>query len=133
MATEEIVHALGDQEWLDNVATPLQESIRALFESAGRGGRATKKFLHGSALGHPLHPALVELPVGAWTLAAIFDAIELADGDDRGKIADRAVLVGLLGAVGAAVTGLTDWSETDGRARRIGITHGAMNITATAL
>jgi nitrite reductase/ring-hydroxylating ferredoxin subunit/uncharacterized membrane protein len=133
MGAEQIARVVGDQEWLDGVATPLQETIRRLFEAAGSGGRAAKNFLHGSALGHPLHPALIELPVGAWTLAAIFDAIELAGGGPRGKIADTAIRVGLLGAIGAAVAGITDWSETDGRAKRIGITHGVMNVTATGL
>jgi len=133
MGAEQIARVLGDQKWLDEVATPVQEAIRKLFESAGRGGREAKKFLHGSALGHPLHPALVELPVGAWTLAAIFDAIELAGGGQRGKIADQAIGVGVIGALGAALAGAADWSETDGRAKRIGLTHGAMNVTATGL
>jgi nitrite reductase/ring-hydroxylating ferredoxin subunit/uncharacterized membrane protein len=133
MGAEHIARVLGDQAWLDGVATPLQEAIRKLFDSAGSGGRAAKKFLHGSALGHPLHPALIELPVGAWTLAAIFDALELAGRGQGGKIADRAIGVGVLGALGAAVAGITDWSETDERAKRIGLTHGVMNVTATGL
>lgn len=133
MGAEQIARALGDQEWLDGVATPVQEAVRKLFESAGRGGQAAKDFLHGSALGHPLHPALIELPVGAWTLAAIFDAIELAGGGSRGKVADKAIGVGVIGALGAAVAGITDWSETDGRAKRIGLTHGVMNVAATGL
>jgi nitrite reductase/ring-hydroxylating ferredoxin subunit len=41
--------------------------------------------------------------------------------------------VGLVGALGAAVTGLTDWSETDGSARRTGLVHGLLNIAATTL
>ena len=44
-----------------------------------------------------------------------------------------AIGIGLLGAAGAAVTGLTDWSETDGRARREGLLHRLLNIAATAL
>lgn len=40
---------------------------------------------------------------------------------------------GLAGAVGSAITGLTDWSETDRRAKRIGLLHGLLNVTATAL
>lgn len=132
MGTEQIARSVGNQEWLDGLAEPAQKAIRNLFESAGRGGQEVKKFLHGSALGHPLHPALIELPVGAWTLAAIFDAIELAGGQ-RGKVADQAIRVGLFGAVGAALAGITDWSETDGRAKRIGLTHGALNVTATGL
>ena len=132
MGAEQIARTVGDQEWLDGVATPVQEAIRKAFESAGRGGREIKKLLHGSALGHPLHPALIDLPLGAWTLAAIFDAMEVAGGE-RGRIADTAIRVGILGAVAAAVAGITDWSETDGRAKRIGLTHGVMNLAATGL
>jgi nitrite reductase/ring-hydroxylating ferredoxin subunit/uncharacterized membrane protein len=133
MPVERVVRTLGDQESLDAVATPLQEAIRSLFASAGDVGREAKNFLHGSALGHPLHPALIELPVGAWTLAAILDALELAGlRRDRG-FADTAIKIGLVGAVGAAVAGAADWSETDGRAKRIGLAHGVMNLTATGL
>ncbi|MGN6186310.1 MAG: DUF2231 domain-containing protein [Thermoanaerobaculia bacterium] len=133
MGAEQIARVLGEQQWLDGVATPIQEAIRKGFDSAGAGGRAAKNFLHGSALGHPLHPALVELPIGAWTLAAIFDSIEVAGGGRRTRIADQAIAVGVLGALGSAVAGITDWSETDGRAKRIGLTHGVLNVTATAL
>ena len=133
MGTETIVRAVGDQEWLDGIATPAQTAVRQLFDSAGSGGAEVKKFLHGSALGHPLHPALIDLPLGAWTLAAIFDGLELAQGSKRGGAADTAIAIGLLGAVAAAVTGVTDWSETDGRAKRIGLAHGLLNLSATSL
>jgi nitrite reductase/ring-hydroxylating ferredoxin subunit/uncharacterized membrane protein len=133
MLVEELVRTLGDQESLDPLATPLQETIRSLFASAGVAGRQAKNFLHGSALGHPLHPALIELPVGAWTLAAILDALELAGLRRNRGFADTAIKIGLAGAIGAAVAGATDWSETDGRAKRIGLAHGVMNLTATGL
>ena len=133
MAAEQLVRALGDQESLDPLATPLQEAIRSLFESAGAAGREAKKFLHGSALGHPLHPALIDLPLGSWTLAAILDALELAGVRRNRGFADTAIKIGLFGALGAAVAGAVDWSETDGRAKRIGLAHGVLNLTATAL
>jgi len=127
MGTTDVVRAIGDQEWMDAAATPLQELLRKLFRGE------LKDFLHGKALGHPLHPALIDLPLGAWSLAAIFDGIELARGGNKGRAADTAIKIGLAGAVGAAVAGLTDWSETDGRAKRIGLTHGVLNLTATGL
>lgn len=133
MGAEQIARTVGEQQWLDGIATPLQEIVHKLFESAGEAGRGAKNFLHGSALGHPLHPALIEIPLGAWTLATIFDAIEVAGGDENGGIADKAIAVGLIAAVGAAASGLTDWSETDAAAKRIGITHGLMNVAATGL
>jgi nitrite reductase/ring-hydroxylating ferredoxin subunit/uncharacterized membrane protein len=133
MLTERLVRTLGDQESLDAVATPLQEAIRSLFDSAGSAGREVKNFLHGKALGHPLHPALIDLPLGAWTLAAILDSLQLAGLRRDLGFADTAIKIGLVGAVGAAIAGATDWSETDGRAKRIGLTHGVLNLTATGL
>jgi nitrite reductase/ring-hydroxylating ferredoxin subunit len=41
--------------------------------------------------------------------------------------------VGLLGALGAAATGLTDWSDTSGKPRRLGLVHAALNGAATLL
>jgi len=133
MGAETVVRAIGGLEWLDDAATPVQKAIRELFESAGRGGAELKKFLHGSALGHPLHPALIDLPLGAWTLAAILDGLELAGGSKRNGAAGTAIAVGVAGAIAAAVTGVTDWSETDGRAKRIGAAHGVLNLSATSL
>ena len=49
------------------------------------------------------------------------------------RAADVAIAVGLAGAAAAAVTGLTDWSETSGRSRRTGLLHGLLNIAATTL
>jgi len=52
---------------------------------------------------------------------------------DSGSAADLAIGVGLVGAVGSAITGITDWSEADGSARRVGMLHGLLNVTAAAL
>jgi len=47
--------------------------------------------------------------------------------------ADTSIMIGLAGAAGAAVTGLTDWSDVDPPARRLGLIHGLLNLGATAL
>ncbi len=82
-------------------------------------------------MGHPLHPVLTDVPIGAWTMAAIFDAITLLR-DDEGfeRAADLAVDVGIVGALGAAASGLADWSETYGRPARVGVIHAACNTIA---
>jgi nitrite reductase/ring-hydroxylating ferredoxin subunit/uncharacterized membrane protein len=81
-----------------------------------------------------LHPALTDVPLGAWTAALALDAMESISGRrELAAGADAAIAVGLVGAAGAAVTGLTDWSETNGRARKVGILHGLLNVGATAL
>jgi hypothetical protein len=39
----------------------------------------------------------------------------------------------LIGAIGSAVTGLTDFSDIKGKQRRLGLVHGLINLTATGL
>src|SRR3954454_14663134 len=107
MDPTDVVRAIGDQEWMDAAASPLQDLLRKLLRGE------LKDFLHGKGLGHPLHPALIDLPLGAWSLAAIFDGLELARGAKKAGAADTAIKIGLAGAAAAAIAGLTDWSETD--------------------
>jgi len=119
---------------LDQVARPLGEAVLAAYRNAGELGNAVKNALHGVWLHHPLHPALTDIPIGAWTTALALDAKSAVSGDESyARAGDFALAFGLAGAVGSAVTGLTDWSETDGRAKRVGLVHGLLNITATAL
>jgi nitrite reductase/ring-hydroxylating ferredoxin subunit/uncharacterized membrane protein len=90
--------------------------------------------LHGRWLGHPLHPALVNVPLGAWTIAAVLDTIEEVSGNRAlGSGADAAIGLGLMGALGAAITGIADWRHTEGPARRVGLAHGLLNTSAMAL
>ena len=124
----------GLQSWLDPVAEPLTAAVHQAYEAAGDGGRSLKNAAHGVWLGHPLHPVFTDIPLGSWTTAIALDAAESATGDPGyGRAADLAIGVGLAGAVGAAITGLTDWSETDGRAKRMGLLHGLLNLSATSL
>jgi hypothetical protein len=134
MAAKGIVHTLGQQEWLGPLADTLQQAVGGAFGAMGPGGQSVKDFLHGVWLGHPLHPALTDLPVGAWTVALALDALESLSGrDELGPGADAAVALGLAGAVGAAVTGITDWRDTDDPARRAGLVHGLLNTAAALL
>lgn len=134
MSSEAILNAIDRQQWLDPVGERIQQAVHGAFESAGESGRNAKNALHGTWLGHPVHPALTDLPVGAWTVTVVCDALEEMTGQNGfGKASDVALTVGLAGAVGAAVTGLTDWSETDQRARRVGLLHGVINIGAALL
>lgn len=121
MGSEVIVNAIAQQDWIDGVADPLQKAVRESLP------RDIKNALHGTWLGHPLHPVLTDVPVGAWTVAAVLDMIGAEEG------AGVAIGIGLLGAVGSAVTGLTDWSETEDRARKVGVVHAALNVIATGM
>jgi nitrite reductase/ring-hydroxylating ferredoxin subunit/uncharacterized membrane protein len=125
---------LTDQPALDALAKPLSQAIRDAYGSAGEAGQRAKNLMHGVWLGHPLHPVFTDLPIGAWTTGLVLDAVAAARHDQAtARAADVAIAVGLAGAAAAAVTGLTDWSETSGRSRREGLLHGLLNITATTL
>lgn len=132
MDSREIITAITNQKWIDATAEPLQKAVRSAF--IGPPGRELKNFLHGTWLGHPLHPVMTDIPLGAWTVALALDALESISGrKECGAAADLAVGVGLIGAVGSAVTGITDWSETDEPARKVGLLHGLLNIAAATL
>jgi nitrite reductase/ring-hydroxylating ferredoxin subunit/uncharacterized membrane protein len=134
VARNPIVDLIDRQEWLGSIAAVLAPAVTRTFKAAGKNGRVVKNFLNGVWLAHPLHPVLTDIPIGAWTSALVFDAGSVVTRNEAlGRAADASIAVGLAGAVGAAVTGLTDWSDTDGTARKVGLLHGAMNITATSL
>jgi nitrite reductase/ring-hydroxylating ferredoxin subunit len=125
---------LDGQRWLDPVADTLQKAIGAIYKGLGTPGRGLKTFLHGTWLGHPLHPVITDIPLGAWTLALLFDLIWLFRGTHGWvSAADVTIFVGVVAALGAAVTGYTDWNDTYGRERRVGVAHGLLNTAALVL
>lgn len=125
---------LDRQRWLDPLGDALQKAISGLYKGLGGPGRSLKTLLHGTWLGHPLHPVITDIPLGAWTLAIVFDVIWLIKGTHGWvSAADVTIFIGLLAAAGAAVTGYTDWNETYGRERRVGLAHGLLNTAALLL
>ena len=125
---------LTDQAALEPIAEPLSRAVRSAYELAGPAGQHAKNAMHGVWLRHPLHPVFTDLPIGAWTTGLVLDAVAARTNDGAmARAADVAIGVGLAGAAAAAVTGLTDWSETSGQARRTGLIHGLLNIAATSL
>src|SRR3954463_15457681 len=132
--TDTALEAIGRQQWIEPVADPVSKAVRRAYNAGGDAGRRVKNAAHGTWLGHPVHSALTDVPVGAWMTATVLDAAEAQTGDaGYGRAADVAIGFGLAGAAGAAVTGLTDWSETDGAAKKLGLVHGLVNIAATTM
>jgi nitrite reductase/ring-hydroxylating ferredoxin subunit/uncharacterized membrane protein len=89
--------------------------------------RPVKDFLNGTWLGHPVHAALTDVPVGAMTVAIVLDII------GQRVAADVTVLVGVLSIVAAAVSGLADYSDVDGTARSRATVHATVMTTALVL
>lgn len=134
MVMDRTITVMGRQEWLKPIDSALQRAISGAFQAAGPVGMRIKDILNGVWLGHPLHPALSDVPIGSWTAAAVLDVLEATTGrKELGTGADAAIGVGLAAAVPAALTGLADWQYLVGRPRRTGLVHGLLNIGATAL
>jgi nitrite reductase/ring-hydroxylating ferredoxin subunit len=125
---ETAIGAVERQSRLDTIADAANRGIQALVDAGGPVGTRIKNFLHGTWLGHPLHPVLTDVPIGAWTAAAVMD---VTDDGDRG--AERAIAVGVAGAAGAALAGIADWHHTAGGARRVGLVHAMLNTAALTL
>jgi nitrite reductase/ring-hydroxylating ferredoxin subunit/uncharacterized membrane protein len=113
-------------DWLTGVLGPIRVRYQ---DSLG------VELLHGGRwVGHPLHPALSDLPVGLWTGAMVLDVA------DRSRPAQRrtdaaAVLsaAGIVAAGATALTGLSDWTVSNDEDRRIGLFHGLLNALALGL
>ena len=119
MALRIAKRAAGLVEPLDGVSEPIQGAVRA-------APHPLRNALDGVWLGNPLHPALTDVPIGAWTAAA---ALDLAGS----PAADDALAVGVLAAVPAALTGLNDWSYLRGESKRLGTAHALLNSLGLAL
>jgi nitrite reductase/ring-hydroxylating ferredoxin subunit/uncharacterized membrane protein len=123
------LHDLTDRleklDALDGVATP----VAALAKKAIGPGRR-KDFLSGVGLGHPLHPVLTDVPIGAFTAATLLDVL----GRGAWEPAVEALLgAGILAALPTAASGWADWSDSYGGEQRVGVVHAAGNVAALAL
>lgn len=123
-ASDRLVAAMP---WLDTAAHTMQTALAPVLGPSGN--RRVKDALYGTWLGHPLHPALVSLPLGFWTSTAVLDLAGL----DRG--ADLSLRLGVLSALGAAASGAAQWQDTQElvKARRLGVLHATLNLAAVAL
>lgn len=132
MAHAFIEDVIDQQQWLEPTGDTLQ---RAFGKVARREGpsRTIKDALHGVWLGHPLHPALTDLPVGCWSASLVLDLMSLGGNRIIRRGADATLGIGLIGALASALPGLADWQETYGRERRIGLLHGLLNTAAVGL
>jgi nitrite reductase/ring-hydroxylating ferredoxin subunit/uncharacterized membrane protein len=119
----------------DRISEVAQQGIKAVIGSNRKPPRRFKTLLHGTWLGHPLHPAITDVPIGSWLLAVILDIIWLVSPSSNGwaaRGAELAVIVGIVAGLGAAATGMADWSDTYGGERTVGLYHGALNLLALA-
>ncbi|UIJ58017.1 DUF2231 domain-containing protein [Amycolatopsis acidiphila] len=110
------------------------EQVRALDRPAGAVARVLRKALRnpavdgalrGSWLGHPVHPILVTMPIGAWVSSAVFDLVF-----SQPKAARRLQAIGLVAVPPTVLFGLADYSGLDVEQRRVGALHAAANAVS---
>ena len=86
--------------------------------------------------GHPFHPVMVTIPIGAWVSSVVLDIGSMAG--DNAALAEGSLWligVGIVGALLAAVLGLLDLSTIPQGtpAFKTGVTHAVLNVTAVVL
>jgi nitrite reductase/ring-hydroxylating ferredoxin subunit len=126
VARESLANTIEGLDLLDVVADPLQRVAKAAVPEGSR----LKDALSGTWLGHPLHPPLTDVVVGAWTGALLLD---LLGGEDAEAGADALVAAGIVASVPTALSGISDWSDVRGGSRRVGTVHALGNTTALVL
>ena len=122
MLLEKAMKRLEKAEALDQPAQKLADVVHAATRP-----RLVKNALSGTWLGHRFHPLLVELPIGFWSGALVFDMIATR----RARwAADVLVGSGVVAAVPTAAAGLSDWADTFGGPKRVGLVHASCNTLA---
>jgi nitrite reductase/ring-hydroxylating ferredoxin subunit/uncharacterized membrane protein len=118
-----ILDRVADVQAFDKVIEPARRAVNAALRP-----QALKDLLHGTWLGHPIHPVLVQVPVGSWVSAGVLDAVP-----PLRPAATVLIGTGVAAAVPAALTGAADWSEQDTGVRRLGAMHAVANVAALGL
>lgn len=121
----EIIRTIEELDIVDPAAETVAGWVKRLLARPAR-----KNLLSGTWLGHPLHPLLTDIPIGAWAAAS---AIDLTMGRSGRRAARRLVALGVIAAVPTAAAGAADWSDSYGSDQRVGAVHGILNLAGTLL
>jgi nitrite reductase/ring-hydroxylating ferredoxin subunit/uncharacterized membrane protein len=125
MAEDLVDRVLRRQDWMEGWGDAIQTAVGWVFKSLGPVGTWLKDILHGTkVLGHPLHPALTDVPLGAWSAGVVADFAAHYFHQLPPVAGDFALLVGFLAGLGAGAAGYTDFHETYAQERRVALTHG---------
>lgn len=130
--SEKIESGIIHSTFVKKISAPIDALLNRMFQATIL--RPLKLFLNGTWIGHPLHPVLKDIPVGAWTFTVIFDLAGLVfNVPSFGLAASVTAGIGIAGAAAAAVAGLMDWMDIDPPEKSVGAVHAILNIVATLL
>jgi nitrite reductase/ring-hydroxylating ferredoxin subunit/uncharacterized membrane protein len=111
----------------DGWATPLGDFNHRWLNALLRPVRPLKDFLNGVWLGHPLHAAATDIPIGSLLVVVVLDLL------NQPAAADVALVATILFMLAAAVTGAADYTDTDGTARVRATLHSTLMVVALLL
>jgi len=120
--------AVENAHFLDEPGKAIAKTVRGKL-----GPGAVKDALSGTWLGHAIHPLLTDLVIGSFVSATVLDVV---GGDRDGKAAERLIAVGIASYPPTALTGISDWADSEPAGphiRRVGLAHAATNAAALGL
>jgi nitrite reductase/ring-hydroxylating ferredoxin subunit/uncharacterized membrane protein len=108
-------------------ADPLSKLFVAIFAALYKPVPVIKDLLNGVWLGHPLHPAITDVPIGAYVVALILDL------SGQRAAATAAIGVGIVFMLLAALAGYADYIDLEGKTQRFGTIHSSLMLVALVL
>lgn len=122
---------------IPNLNETAESVSRSIHDGVLQGGRAVRQgvdLLHGTWLGHPLHPVLTDVTIGALSFGTLLDLLSLNGGGRRmEKAADTLIEIGTASAIPTALAGIADYTTIPRRVVSTGATHGLANTLALVL
>lgn len=125
---------LQELPYLEKAGKKLAQAVHQEVLNMGEPARDVMDVLHGTWLGHPLHPVLTDVVVGSLSMGALFDLSSvMGGGDSARKAADALTTIGTVAAVPTALAGLADFSTIPRPAAGQGLAHALLNDVALLL
>src|SRR3989442_8491361 len=108
-------------------AEPVGKLFVAIFAPLYKPVPLVRDFLNGVWLGHPLHPAITDVPIGAYVVALVLDL------SGQRAAATAAIGVGIVFMVLAALAGYAYYIDLEGKPGRFGTIHSSLMLLALVL
>ena len=121
----DLMKRLENDSRLDPLISKVAPVVDRLIATPGVQGA-----LQGRWLGHAVHPALTDFPLGLWTATNVLDLMPVPGSRQS---AQRLLALGLASTPVVVVTGWAEWRDAQTREQRVGLAHAALNASGLVL
>jgi nitrite reductase/ring-hydroxylating ferredoxin subunit/uncharacterized membrane protein len=119
---------------IGEAGTQVSLAVHRAVLAGGPRTRRAADLLHGTWLGHPFHPVLTDITIGAWFVGGVFDAVGLMRGARQARrTGDRLAVIGTASAIPTAISGLADFSTSPQWSARPATLHAVLNLANVGL